>query len=163
MSWSTFDIRVRLAPWNRSKPSSKISYWLFQGGTYFVDHLCFLCLVFLMLSRLFIAALWSPAGKGLTSWLLLVMFIVFLLVSNVVSWVRCGTSIVSWHLPSFLLSLATSRYRALSTESRTWPCMEYEILIGRLDLVMCTTWHLDGLNSCSISRSFWCFLLSACP
>ena len=40
-------------------------------------HLCFLCLVFLMLSRLFIAALWSPAGKGLTSWLLLVMFIVF--------------------------------------------------------------------------------------
>ena len=31
------------------------------------------CLVFVMLSRLFIAALWSPAGKGLTSWLLLVM------------------------------------------------------------------------------------------
>ena len=30
-----------------------------------------------MLSRLLIAALWSPAGKGLTSWLLLVMFIVF--------------------------------------------------------------------------------------
>ena len=26
-----------------------------------------------MLSRLFIAALWSPAGKGLTSWLMLVM------------------------------------------------------------------------------------------
>ena len=30
-----------------------------------------------MLLRLFIAALWSPAGKGLTSWLLFVMFIVF--------------------------------------------------------------------------------------
>ena len=42
-----------------------------------MDHLCFLCLVFLMLSHLFIAALWSPAGKGLTFWLLLVMFIVF--------------------------------------------------------------------------------------
>ena len=27
-----------------------------------------------MLSCLFIEALWSPAGKGLTSWLLLVMF-----------------------------------------------------------------------------------------
>ena len=27
-----------------------------------------------MLSRLFIAALWSPARKGLTSWVLLVMF-----------------------------------------------------------------------------------------
>ena len=34
----------------------------------------FLRLVFLMLLHLFIAALWSPAGKGLTSRLLLVMF-----------------------------------------------------------------------------------------
>ena len=56
-----------------------------------MDHLCFLCLVFLMLSRLFIAALWSPAGKGLTSRLLLVIIIVFLILSHVVSWVRCGT------------------------------------------------------------------------
>ena len=42
----------------------------------------FLCLVLLMLLRLFTAASWSPAGKGLTSWLLLVMFIVFLLLSH---------------------------------------------------------------------------------
>ena len=39
-----------------------------------MDHSCYLCLVFLMLSRLFIAALWSSAGKGLTSWLFFVMF-----------------------------------------------------------------------------------------
>ena len=38
-----------------------------------MDHLCYLCLVFAMLSRLFIAALWSPAWKGVTSWLLFVM------------------------------------------------------------------------------------------
>ena len=59
-----------------------------------------LCLVFVLLSRLFIAALRSPAGKGLTavtcweradSWLLLEMFIVFLKLSHLVSWVRCGT------------------------------------------------------------------------
>ena len=50
-----------------------------------MDHLCFLCLVFLMLLCLFIAALWSPAGKGMTSRLLLVKFIVFLLLSHVVS------------------------------------------------------------------------------
>ena len=42
-----------------------------------MDHLCHLCLVFVMLLCRFIAALWSPAGKGLTSWLLFVMFIVF--------------------------------------------------------------------------------------
>ena len=44
-----------------------------------------------MLSRLFIAALWSPAGKGLNSWLLFVMLIVFLSLCTVVSCVRCGT------------------------------------------------------------------------
>ena len=38
-----------------------------------MDNLCYLCLVFVMLSRLFIATLWSSAWKGLTSWLLFVM------------------------------------------------------------------------------------------
>ena len=38
-----------------------------------MDHFCYLCLLFVMLSRLFIAALWSPSGKGLTSWLLFVI------------------------------------------------------------------------------------------
>ena len=73
MSWSTSELRVRLAPLNRFKPSSKIFYWPFQGGTSFVDLLCFcsvLCLLCLC-ARLFICALWSPAGKGLTSWLCL--------------------------------------------------------------------------------------------
>ena len=45
-----------------------------QGGTSFADHLCYLCLVFVILSRPFIAALWSPAGKELTTWLVFVMF-----------------------------------------------------------------------------------------
>ena len=39
-----------------------------------MDHLCYLCLVFVMLSHLLIAALWSPAGKVLTSWLSFVIF-----------------------------------------------------------------------------------------
>ena len=38
-----------------------------------MNHLRYLCLVFGMLKHLFIAALWSPAGKGLTSWLLVVL------------------------------------------------------------------------------------------
>ena len=48
MSWSTSELRVRLAPLNRFKPSSKLFYWPFQGGTSFVDLLCFcsvLCLL----------------------------------------------------------------------------------------------------------------------
>ena len=40
----------------------------------FFDHLCYLCLECVMLSRLFIAVLCSPAGKEVTSWLFFVMF-----------------------------------------------------------------------------------------
>ena len=50
-----------------------------------MDHLCYLCFVFVMLSRLFMAGLWSPDGKGLTSWLLFVMFNCVLSLSHVVS------------------------------------------------------------------------------
>ena len=56
-----------------------------------MDQLCYLNLVFFILSRLFIAILWSPEGKGLTYWLLFVMFIVIVLLSHLVSWGRCGT------------------------------------------------------------------------
>ena len=34
-----------------------------------MDLFCYSCFVFVMLSCLFIAALWSPDGKGLASWL----------------------------------------------------------------------------------------------
>ena len=53
----------------------------------------FLCLVFRNLLRLFIAALWSPAGKTIASWLLFVMFIIFLLLSHVVSY-KCRSGVV---------------------------------------------------------------------
>ena len=86
-------------------PQVKYFYWQFQGGTSFVDHLRFLCLVFLILSCLFIAALWSPAGKGLTSWLLLMMFIVFLLLSHVVFSVRCGTWLYCFLIFAVFLTL----------------------------------------------------------
>ena len=56
-----------------------------------MDHFCYLCLVFVMLSRLLIAVLWSPVGKGLTSWLLFVVINCVLSLSYVVSWVRYGT------------------------------------------------------------------------
>ena len=34
-----------------------------------MDHLCYFCVAFAMLSCMLIVALWSHAGKGLTSWL----------------------------------------------------------------------------------------------
>ena len=41
VSWSRSELRVRLAPLNWFKPSSKIFSWPFKGGTSFVDLLCF--------------------------------------------------------------------------------------------------------------------------
>ena len=42
-------------------------------------------------ARLFIVALWSPAGKGLISWLSLVIYNCEFVTFPLVSWVRCGT------------------------------------------------------------------------
>ena len=56
-----------------------------------MDHFCYLCFVFVMPSCLFIAALWSPSGKGLTLAGLYVKFSCVLSLSHVMSWVRCGT------------------------------------------------------------------------
>ena len=54
-------------------------------------YLCFL-FIFVMLSCLFLTALSSPAGKGLRSWLSLVLcFLVFLSLSHMMFWVRYGT------------------------------------------------------------------------
>ena len=53
----------------------------------FFSVLCLLCLCAL----LFICALWSPAGKGLTSWFSFVVFGCKFVAYPLVSWVRCGT------------------------------------------------------------------------
>ena len=57
-----------------------------------MDHLCYFFVLFLLCFRvrLFIDALWSPAGKGLTSWLSCVMSNCEVVTFPLVSWVRCG-------------------------------------------------------------------------
>ena len=46
---------------------------------------------FVMLdARLFVDALWPPAGKGLTSWLSFVMSNCDVVTIPLASWVRCG-------------------------------------------------------------------------
>ena len=56
-----------------------------------MDHLCFLCLVLLCFhARLFIDALWSSVGKGLTSWLSFVMSNCEVVTFTLVFLVKCG-------------------------------------------------------------------------
>ena len=53
----------------------------------FFSVLCLQCLC----ERLIICALWSPAGKGLTSWLSFAVSNCEFVTFPLVSWVRCGT------------------------------------------------------------------------
>ena len=56
-----------------------------------MDNLCYFCLVLLCFRvRLFVDASWSPAGKGLASWLSFVMSNCDVVTFPLVSWVRCG-------------------------------------------------------------------------
>ena len=75
------------APWNRFKPSSKIFLLTFPRR-------CFFCISVLFLlcfqARLFIDALWPPAGRRLASWLSFVMSNCEVVTFPLVSWVRCG-------------------------------------------------------------------------
>ena len=106
-----------------------------------MDHLCFLCLVFLMLLRLFIAALWLPAGKGLTSWLLLVMFIVFFVLTF-----SCGIQGHLWYLIVAVPDLCLlSYFRACD-----FVCLQYIVSIfhGRIH---------NGLSEDSNSDNFFFF------
>ena len=50
----------------------------------------FLSCFVMLLARLFVDALWSPAGKGLTSWLSIVMSNSDVVTFPLVSWVGCG-------------------------------------------------------------------------
>ena len=78
--------------WNVITLSSKNHFnFLTFKGTSFVDRLCCFCLFFVLLSGTsVIGAVWSPAGKGLTSWLLSVMSNCQVVFFPLVSWVMCG-------------------------------------------------------------------------
>ena len=77
-----------------------------------MDHLCYLCLVFVMLSRLFIAALWSSAEKGMTSWLSFVMF------SYVFATLPCGILGQVWYLIVLIPDLCYLSYLVSSLASK---------------------------------------------
>ena len=71
VSWSTLEISVRLVPSNIIKPSSSFLTARSKAVLLWWILFCYLCFVFVIviviLSRLILAALWSTAGKRLTS------------------------------------------------------------------------------------------------
>ena len=102
MSWSTSELRVRLArretPVNIFTDHSKavLLLWII----FVISVLCLLCFCV----RLFIDALWSPAGKGLTSWFSFVMSNCEFVTLPLVSWVRCGAWLYRFLIFALLLT-----------------------------------------------------------
>ena len=87
-------------------PPAKYFYWPFQGGASLVYHLCYFCVVLLCFhARLFVDVLWSPAGKGLTSWLSFVMSNCDVVTLPLVSWVRCGAWLYRFLIYALFLTL----------------------------------------------------------
>ena len=124
MSWSTSELRVRLAPLNRFKPSSKIFYWPFQGGTSFVDLLCFCsvwCLLCLCASfyMCFVVSCWERADLLALVCGVFCEFFTFPLVS----WVRCGT----W-LYRFLIFAPLLTLRFYGILHKNWQCWSDAII-----------------------------------
>ena len=73
--------------------------------------ICVSCLS-VILSYLFLAILWSPAVKGLTSWL--IFCVKKLPLSHMVSWVRSGNCIDSWScLLPYFVSLSKTNFSPL--------------------------------------------------
>ena len=156
MSWSTSELRVRLAPLNRFKPSSKIFYWPFQGGTSFVDLLCFcsvLCLLCFVRVCLYVLCghlLGKGWPHGSRLWCLL--------------WVchfPIGILGQVWYLIVSIPDLCTITYYDLldhlsmdvfQTTWLTWPfiygCVSYYMIYLTIYLKMCSKVHdlLDHLS-----------------
>ena len=79
------------APLNRFKSSSKIFLLTVPRRCFFCGSFIIFCLVLLCFhARLFVDALFSTAGKGLTSWLSFMMSNCEFVTFRLVSWVRCG-------------------------------------------------------------------------
>ena len=72
-----------------------------------MDLLCFCSILCLLChcASLLICALWSPAGKGLTSWLSFVLSYCEFVTIPLVSWVRCGTLLYRFLIFATLLTL----------------------------------------------------------
>ena len=136
--WSTSELRVRLALLNWFKTSSKyftdrskavLLLWIFYV---FCSVLCLLCLC----TRLFICALWSPAGKGLTSWLSFVVSNCKFITFPLVSWVRCGTWLYRFLIFAPLLTLIDNYYRYKQSSQFVTPgnpsthAQQYSVFLG---------------------------------
>ena len=127
---------------DRSK--AVLHLWIF----YDFSVLCLLCLC----ARLFIGALWSPAGKELTSWLLFMVSSCEFVTFPLVSLVRCVSKLYRFlifaPLLSLLISLCVRRKIVLRCQSYTDSYVSYSscTLLTSICLPKILKWHNRIVN-----------------
>ena len=129
-----------------------------SGSTLFVVELCFM-VVYVVPSYLFLVALWSPAGKGLTSWLCcLLCFVTFPNVSWSTSELRAMLAPWNWFKPSSKIFLQTvpRRYFFCGSFILFLLCVCYAFV--RVCLLM-PSGHLLG-KSWPLGSRLWCLIVS---
>ena len=114
-----------VVPYEESFLDLQSSHWGREG-------LFYLCLVFVMFSRLFIAALWSPAGKGLTSWLLCVMF------NCVIVTFQCGILGQLWYLIVSIPDLCRLSYFVVILYSCCYVAVVFYVSSSRFHGLVCS-------------------------
>ena len=97
-----------------------------------MDHFCYFCIVFVMLSRQLIAALWSPAGKGLASWLSFVVlnWVVVSFPFGILGQVRYLTVSIPDLCPflPFILYAQCYIYRLFCSSDRVIDCIQIDYI-----------------------------------
>ena len=90
-------------------------YYFCGSFMFCLSCVCYAC------ARLFICALWSPAGKGLTSWLSFVVSNYEFANFPLVSWVRCGTWLNRFLIFAPLLTLESTEFFTSTLLRRSTP------------------------------------------
>ena len=121
MFWSTSELRVRLAR-RETDLSPPVIYLTDRSKAVLLLWIIYVISVLFLLcfrARLFIDALWSPAGKGLTSWLSFVMPNCEVVTFSLVSWVRCAAWLYRYLIFALFLTLVTSTPNCINESIET--------------------------------------------
>ena len=129
----------------------------YEAGSIYIwtPLVCFM-FVFFILSCLFLAALWSPAWNGLTSWLFVWLVCdlnCVLSLSHMVSWVKCGTWLYRFLIFAFFtLSSANSAYSWVLTVCKS---IRFVVSVNKISALCNRKWRYCAIHSQGNILSYW--------
>ena len=116
---------IRLNMYNKLLLSKSTTIKLLSSIRLYTSNMCSVLCLLCLCTYLFNCALWSPAGKGLTSWLSFVVSYCEFVTFPLVSWVGCGTGLYPFLIFAPLLTFITPKPRSMSQYSTSY----YKIIV----------------------------------